>query len=1099
MVQPTKLAQRMKKESGSSVSTSTNNGDSKKRKSPSSNLWGSADFAGYGVNNAGDHSDEQDENRNTENTDNSGPTRKRKSGSSAKIGGAEVKKQPREDTSSKKQKPAATPPSLPVGNTLVNYFNKIQVNDHKKHKESPSPSSQPASQPPPRTVTEPQPTKSLKEMFDRRPPDMIRSKEALGENGLGEDTKRVTSGIIDLVDEAPSPRSSGKIHPSGSGSATTEIRKECSKIANTNSNKVTEARTDEPVTEAMDVDDDIPAEPTPAMAKKSSNKPRPKVTKPKKASINEELEEAANGTTTKGSDTKKRKPGVTDHQDLKAKVDDTEEMPKEGSAKEEPPKNRSMLEYFKVQSKSTVNVSDSAQDRPAAEARVSEEFESMDAAEQDVEQDQKLPDATSKRLPLGVDSPSTFVLIESTTVTSTDSSPERTTKEVVMEEPELAPLVNGASSPSEQVISPQPRRRRLVRASQLQFKSYQESSSSEPEQEEPVHPPRKRRGSKNHKQDDGADRDTDRLPESDQDPEPEPEPIHVAASRHMFKSYFGSTSSLPPKPKMPKEPGVEAIGEKFFDLGATRPVQKTYSKKPASVKKKTPKKRSAFSGSDEPGSDRDSRSDDDLSDFDIKVEEKPDPNQKSISSMFSKAPPRSVSFLPTAVKPERRKELTPLSQSLLSGGLVNVGNTCYLNSVLQALRNTPRCTETLISMIVRIAELEKQLDRETNQKNYLLRLFKQVLHVFEDLNVREGRDAADQIYERTLCPKQVVEILRGGKSQFNTSGQQDAPEFLLYLVSHCFDEVQKLAWRMIRMLEEDLKQKDETEMATSTTFPTTTTMATLTSTSRSTSSLIECEKGWTPVNDLFQIGTERVQVCAKCDKVTTKQDRDFDLTVQIDTSNPGLVRDLEWGVSDTMKQEVTTEDNKRFCERCKSNEHAQMSNFFISLPKVMILRLQRSNFMQGAVKIPNGVACSQRMNFKQWMSSNYQGDHPDYELSAIIVHRGRDIFAGHYFAYIQKDVEIETIITEPDGESWTEKKSYSWLKYNDSSVDPVSDEDMAKLFSGNIKKGASSASCLEENKNHVSGEDKMDFSALTSTLEDHVATPYVYLYRRLDT
>lgn len=48
------------------------------------------------------------------------------------------------------------------------------------------------------------------------------------------------------------------------------------------------------------------------------------------------------------------------------------------------------------------------------------------------------------------------------------------------------------------------------------------------------------------------------------------------------------------------------------------------------------------------------------------------------------------------------------------------------------------------------------------------------------------------------------------------------------------------------------------------------------------------------------------------------------------------------------------------------------------------------------------------------------------ELCAIIVHRGREIFAGHYFVYIRKDVEIETNVTEPDGESWTEKKSYSW-------------------------------------------------------------------------
>lgn len=82
------------------------------------------------------------------------------------------------------------------------------------------------------------------------------------------------------------------------------------------------------------------------------------------------------------------------------------------------------------------------------------------------------------------------------------------------------------------------------------------------------------------------------------------------------------------------------------------------------------------------------------------------------------------------------------------------------------------------------------------------------------------------------------------------------------------------------------------------------------------------------------------------------------------------------------------------------------------------------------------------------------------------------------------------------------------LKYNDSAVDPVSDEDMEKLFSGNVKKqkptssSSSSGSGNSPTENHkalLSGEDKTDLSALTSILDNHVATPYVYLYRRLDT
>jgi len=74
------------------------------------------------------------------------------------------------------------------------------------------------------------------------------------------------------------------------------------------------------------------------------------------------------------------------------------------------------------------------------------------------------------------------------------------------------------------------------------------------------------------------------------------------------------------------------------------------------------------------------------------------------------------------------------------------------------------------------------------------------------------------------------------------------------------------------------------------------------------------------------------------------------------------------------------------------------------------------------------------------------------------------------------------------------------LKYNDSTVDPVSDEDMESLFSGNAKNQTSSSGCNpgESDRAHTSGEDKMDISALTTILDGHVVTPYVYLYRRLD-
>lgn len=64
------------------------------------------------------------------------------------------------------------------------------------------------------------------------------------------------------------------------------------------------------------------------------------------------------------------------------------------------------------------------------------------------------------------------------------------------------------------------------------------------------------------------------------------------------------------------------------------------------------------------------------------------------------------------------------------------------------------------------------------------------------------------------------------------------------------------------------------------------------------------------------------------------------------------------------------------------------------------------------------------------------------------------------------------------------------LKFNDSSVLPVSEEGMAQIFSGKV-------SGLGAHE----GREETSASSLFSRLdvgEDDMATPYVYIYRRID-
>ncbi|KAF9437474.1 hypothetical protein BGZ76_000624 [Entomortierella beljakovae] len=551
-----------------------------------------------------------------------------------------------------------------------------------------------------------------------------------------------------------------------------------------------------------------------------------------------------------------------------------------------------------------------------------------------------------------------------------------------------------------------PRRRRLMRASDLKLKKYVEVSENSSNEDEPAKESRKNRQAKKRvppkpKLEPSLETESEPVketvqkpesePESEQEPEPEPE--HIVASRQFMRSYFGvqssissgTTSDLPSPISASKEPKEVSPSLESTQLRpVTKPVLKTYSKaKAVGSSKKKSHKRDPFSDSEKSGTDGSDEFDDDI--FDFKKVEKPDPNQKSIASMFSKDISRSISsYIPT-VRPRRKRVLAPASRATLSGGLSNVSNTCYLNSVLQTLRNTVECTQGLFDIQEKMLEFEKSLQLEIKVSEYQRTLFDHALDVFRLLNSREMNDEVDRLDEKSIYPTKVILTLRQ------------------------FDDILKAVIQ--------LGQQSE-------------------------SKVMEI-KDWQPINDLFQVGTQTVTHCQRCTSVSVNVDRGIDLTVQIDTENPNLIRDLDWGISTTMEMEHMKDDNQRFCETCNSKEDAHVYHFFTSLPKLMILRLQRYNFKEGAVKIQNGVSCTETLEFSK-------------------------------------------------------------LKYNDSCVDPVSNEEMARIFSGGDvnsqpQSGNKETSAFSNTQTSEALEaGKKEGLGSNMFIDDDMATPYVYMYRRLD-
>ncbi|KAF9967810.1 TatD DNase [Mortierella alpina] len=1026
IVETSKIAQRMKTSDGSLHPATKLMPESKKRKSTSKQGDRFDTFSGYGIN--PDQDDEQDENHTTARNKKS-PTHGKRPGV-GKNGGVSGQAHSNSTSSTnggvssaKRHKAPASAPYQSSSSGLLSYFSRVPL--HEKNSN---------------TAAEVEAQRALRALHDEVHQSGLDKPELdLGNNSVGEVKEDSSSGSraisekdglaeAALDEDAPKRADAIDIDKQGTEekqstvsvaeciprlskvslkSPQTKKRQAVAKKGDGSNAQGSGSAKEQMKTGSVDVEDstETKSKDTAATPRPSKSKPKsPKQAEPKTTAPNDEL------------------------------ANETKDVPKSG---------RLMSEFFKPKPKS-------ASSSPASTSESAP-----------VEQELNKPKSSTKpKLSKANVSPT---LNYETAVDIPDMAQDKSCIDLVESD-------EGQSQTMDEPVVLEPRRRRLVRACDLAPKIRDDTTDDEDDNEDGIIPASTKRPSKrsvDKKKARSAKKEAAPEPTKNSEPESEsePEPEHNEASRQLMRSFFGVSASAMTTPsgsagskslKSDDGQGSRAASSEQPRPAARLASIKTYSKA-SKVKKSARKKRSTFSDSEHSGSDRSKDSDDDF-ETSIDVDEKPDPNQKAITTMFSKAPPAAPKT--TFIKPERKKRLAQASRELLSGGLSNPANICYLNSVLQALRNTPGCKDTLFAIQERISLVENASQSHIGVEDYQRSFFENTLKLFKSLDEREQGRNVDDTADALLYAKDVMLPLQQGETQFNSPDQQDAAEFLSFVIDLFKDILKALLKLEDGHRESGVVPED---------------------------CLPDC--------DMFQISTEKVIHCQKCPSVSVHTDESVELNIQIDAEHSTEIRDLDWGLSETLKMEHMKDDNQRFCDRCNTKEDAHVYLSLKSLPKIMVLRLQRNTYLENRpTKLQNGVSCSERMSFAKWMSHDHKGPSPDYELCAIIIHRGRSVHSGHYYAYIQKNVEMETVITEPDGETCVEKKSFRWLRYNDSIVEPITDGHMARIFSGNVSIGTSGTS------SNSGDDDSKDFmsSSLNTLFDDDVATPYVYIFRRVD-
>jgi ubiquitin C-terminal hydrolase len=327
-------------------------------------------------------------------------------------------------------------------------------------------------------------------------------------------------------------------------------------------------------------------------------------------------------------------------------------------------------------------------------------------------------------------------------------------------------------------------------------------------------------------------------------------------------------------------------------------------------------------------------------------------------------------------------------------GLGNLGNTCFMNVVLQALRHTPAMGKIFLGDDVVLRSASKKKDMVT--------AFQTLMRDMWRVELEPGRTP-------TMMPRGFFHVmhnvLRDTDDDWHTPGEQsDSAEALQYVLDALHDGI----YRRVRMtVGGKAANRDEQEQV------------------RALTSWSEFfAKEYSPIVSNFN---GQNQISIKCEKCGTASIR-YEPWLMIKAPIPGS--ETVGGSVPSMAQclnaafETETLDDYS-CDVCKSKERATITNKISRLPPVTILSLKR--FTNSGMKVRGRVEWdTDSLDFEPWRAfarDPFADDdlYPSiYETYAVIEHIG-SARGGHYRMYVRGAED-------------------KWIEYDDESVSEVPPE-----------------------------------------------------------
>ncbi|KAG8364805.1 hypothetical protein BUALT_Bualt18G0036900 [Buddleja alternifolia] len=288
-------------------------------------------------------------------------------------------------------------------------------------------------------------------------------------------------------------------------------------------------------------------------------------------------------------------------------------------------------------------------------------------------------------------------------------------------------------------------------------------------------------------------------------------------------------------------------------------------------------------------------------------------------------------------------------------GLRNVGNSCYVNSVLQCLTYTPPLANFCLRLL-HSSNCDLWAAKGNKGECPFCILEKRIARSLNSESVSD-------------VPAKINSCLRIYAEHFHTGRQEDAHEFLRYVVDACHNT----CLRLKKLRRQQQRRGESGVLNGGDVFGT----------------------GGTVFEEIFGGALQSQVKCLPCGAESNKVDEIMDISLDI-LSSVSLKEALE----KFFRPEVLDGNNKYKCDNCKELVAARKQMSILQAPNVLVIQLKRFEGMFGG-KVDKPIAFDEILVLSSYMCNASQDPHPEYRLFGAIVHSGFSPDSGHYYAYIK--------------------------------------------------------------------------------------------------